>query len=140
MKLDYAIMSRGRGRGRGRGGSNAARDNFNAAFKDMSKEDSRALFESFSKPVKGSGMLYPPLEKASELPGMTPLEERVVAHTNEMLRDIAEGPVGPNGQRTGAPWRLASERKVVGIGELPVVSTVVVATDSLEVAIGPKTC
>lgn len=52
-------MSRGRGRGRGRGGSNSARDNFNAAFKDMSKEDSRALFESFSKPVKGSGMLYP---------------------------------------------------------------------------------
>lgn len=53
-------MSRGgRGRGRGRGGSSSARDNFNAAFKDMSKEDSRALLESFSKPVKGSGMLYP---------------------------------------------------------------------------------
>lgn len=25
----------------------------------MSKEDSRAVLESFSKPVKGSGMLYP---------------------------------------------------------------------------------
>ena len=25
----------------------------------MSKDDTRALMESFSKPVKGSGMLYP---------------------------------------------------------------------------------
>jgi len=25
----------------------------------MSKEDSRALFESFSRPTKGSGMMYP---------------------------------------------------------------------------------
>lgn len=48
-----------RGRGRGRGGSNAVRDSFNAAFAGLSKEDSRALFESFSKPVKGAGMLYP---------------------------------------------------------------------------------
>lgn len=49
---------------------------------------------------------------------MTPFEERIVSHTNDMLKDLAEGPVGPNGQRTGAPWRLASERKVVGIGAL----------------------
>lgn len=35
------------------------RDSFNAAFAGLSKEDSRALFESFSKPVKGAGMLYP---------------------------------------------------------------------------------
>jgi hypothetical protein len=52
-------MSRGRGRGRGGGGGNATRDAFNAAFAGMSKEDSRALFESFSRPTKGSGMMYP---------------------------------------------------------------------------------
>ncbi|GMK53525.1 hypothetical protein CspeluHIS016_0101110 [Cutaneotrichosporon spelunceum] len=108
-------MSRGRGRGRGRGGSTAGRDQFNAAFAGMSKEDSRAVLESFSKPVKGSGMLYPPLDKAAELPGPTGLEDRVIFHTNTLLRDLAEGLEDAEGGRHGAPWRLESERKVVGI-------------------------
>lgn len=127
-------MSRGRGRGRG-GGSNAVRDSFNAAFAGLSKEDSRALFESFSRPTKGAGMLYPvrspcfcsalkeeadvsqPLDKFAELPGPTEFEARVVAHTNDMLRDMADGPRRRGGSRGGAPWRLASARKVVGVGE-----------------------
>lgn len=60
-------MSRGgRGGGRGgRGGGNAARDSFNAAFAGMNKEDARTLFESFSKPLKGTGMLYPVSSAAS---------------------------------------------------------------------------
>ncbi|RSH88402.1 uncharacterized protein EHS24_000946 [Apiotrichum porosum] len=109
-------MSRGgRGGGRGgRGGGNAARDSFNAAFAGMNKEDARTLYESFSKPVKGSGMLYPPLDKAAELPGPTPLEENVIKHSVELMRGLMDGPL-VNGQRGGAPWRLASERKVVGI-------------------------
>lgn len=32
-----------------------------------------------------------------------------------LTRDLTDGPVGADGQRMGAPWRLASERKVVGI-------------------------
>lgn len=36
-------------------------------------------------------------------------------HTNELLRDMAEGPRRRGGRRGGAPWRLASERKVVGV-------------------------
>ncbi|WOO82409.1 uncharacterized protein LOC62_04G005897 [Vanrija pseudolonga] len=108
-------MSRGRGRGRGRGGSASARDNIHAAFVGMNKDELGAIFESFGRPVKGSGMLYPPLETATELPGPTPLEDRIIAQASTLNRDLVDGPVGANGTRQPAPWRLASERKVVGI-------------------------
>ncbi|KLT41201.1 hypothetical protein CC85DRAFT_286758 [Cutaneotrichosporon oleaginosum] len=49
------------------------------------------------------------------MPGPTAFEERVVAHTNALLRDLAEGLADADGARAGAPWRLESERKVVGI-------------------------
>lgn len=58
-------MSRGRGRGRGGGGANATRDAFNAAFAGMNKDESRAVFESFRNPVKGSGMMYPVSQRKS---------------------------------------------------------------------------
>jgi DNA-directed RNA polymerase III subunit RPC7 len=51
------------------------------------------------------------------MPGPTGLEERVIFHTNALLRDLAEGLEDASGARLGAPWRLESERKVVGIGE-----------------------
>jgi hypothetical protein len=34
-----------------------------------------------------------------------------------LARDLADGPAGEHGRRTSAPWRLASERKVVGVGK-----------------------
>lgn len=50
------------------------------------------------------------------MPGPSAIEERIVFHTNQLLRDLAEGRADEQG-RHGAPWRLESERKVVGIGE-----------------------
>ncbi|KAL1408815.1 hypothetical protein Q8F55_005629 [Vanrija albida] len=109
------MSGRGRGRGRGRGGSASARDNIHAAFVGMNKDELGAIYESFGRPVKGSGMLYPPLEAASELPGPTPLEERIVAQAATLTRDLADGVPAADGTRPPPAWRLASERKVVGI-------------------------
>lgn len=53
------------------------------------------------------------------MPGPSAMEERIVFHTNQLLRDLADGIPDAEG-RHGAPWRLESERKVVGIGEYKV--------------------
>lgn len=62
-----------------------------------------------------SPLTLQPLETATELPGPTPLEDRIIAQASTLNRDLVDGPLNPNGTRQPAPWRLASERKVVGV-------------------------
>ncbi|KAL7421979.1 hypothetical protein Q5752_003751 [Cryptotrichosporon argae] len=89
-----------------------------AAFAGMSKEDSAALRQKLAEPLPTAGMLYPPLtdDKVAILQAPSAHDDRIVAFTTELNRDMASGPVdAATCQRTGAPWRLASTTKTVTI-------------------------
>ncbi|KAK4688941.1 DNA-directed RNA polymerase III subunit RPC7, partial [Tremellales sp. Uapishka_1] len=106
-------MSRGgfRGRGRGRGGD-GPRNPFAGSFGTMSQNE---IAESLANRNKHSGMLFPPLEDKdlSYLPEPSQFEDAIVDFTIG-LNKIFENGIPVNGETT-APWRIAGERKVVGI-------------------------
>jgi len=98
-------MSRGgfRGRGRGRAGALDPR---------IPSFNSREYAEAMRAPNKHGGMLYPPLETKSVayLPAPSEMEDSILQHSLQLDKILADG-LGP----MGAPWRLATERKIVGI-------------------------
>ncbi|ORX35859.1 DNA-directed RNA polymerase III, subunit Rpc31 [Kockovaella imperatae] len=109
-------MSRGRGRGRGGGLGGGA----GFQLPEHSTLNRAQWIEALREPTKNGGMLYPPLDPEREVAQLRhpkDREERLVETTQEMYLTLANGIMLENGTRAGAPWRVKSERKSVGIGE-----------------------
>ncbi|ORY30229.1 hypothetical protein BCR39DRAFT_530100 [Naematelia encephala] len=97
----------GRGRGRPRGGIYATLAGLHA---DMGPGmlSSMEMDSLMKQPKKHNGMLYPPLESSSlaTLPAPDEFEKIILDETAKLHTTLSA---------EGQPWRLAGERKVVGI-------------------------
>ncbi|WWD21790.1 hypothetical protein CI109_106278 [Kwoniella shandongensis] len=112
-------MSRGGFRGRGRGGGPGGMPP--GGFGN-NQEWTDALNRMRTMPKYSSNMLYPPLENTNKsyLPEPTPHESLIMSHTISLATTLVDGKApgevsSSSAQNEIPPWRIAGERKVVGI-------------------------
>ncbi|WWC86564.1 uncharacterized protein L201_001441 [Kwoniella dendrophila CBS 6074] len=116
-------MSRGGFRGRGRGGGGADRGMPPGGFGSFSRQEWTDAMDKMKTDPRYRGVLYPPLGNNSTayLSGPDDHELLVMTHTISLNSTLltGKGIPTPNGQPLPSgyvpPWRIAGERKVVGI-------------------------